>query len=216
MSDKDSALDPRFADYVASHAEGDDALLVALKEAARAAGIPTIWIAPAQAAFQAVLLRAIGARRVVEVGTLAGYSAIRMARALPEDGKLVTLELDPARVRFAREWIARSDVAKRVEVREGRAAELLRALEPGTFDAAFLDADKTSYPVYLEEARRLLRPRGLLLVDNAFAFGELLHAQPKDREVGAVRAFNELLAKDAGFDAVIVPLGDGLWVGAKR
>ena len=215
MSEHYSALDPRFAEYIAARTAGDDAFLLDLKAAARARGFPPIWIAPAQAALQAILIRATGARRVVEVGTLAGYSAIQMARALPADGKLVTLELDPGHAQFAREWCARSDVAARIEVREGRAGELLRELEASSFDAAFLDADKTNYPEYLEHARRLLRPGGLLLVDNAFAFGQLFAAEPSDREVPAVRAFNERLASDAGFQSVIVPLGDGLWVGVR-
>lgn len=216
MSARSEALDPALARYIAAHARGDDELLEALKRDAAGQGIPAIWIAPEQAAFQAILLRAANARRVLEIGTLAGYAAIAMARALPQDGKLVTLELDPARAEFARRWIARSDVAARVEVRTGRASELLPSFADASFDAAFLDADKTSYPLYLEESLRLVRARGLVLVDNAFAFGELLSEHPRDRETPAVRAFNELMAREARLESIIVPFGDGLWVGVKR
>jgi caffeoyl-CoA O-methyltransferase len=216
MSASSDALDPGIARYIAGHARGDDELLIALKRDAAASGIPAIWIAPEQAAFQAILLRAAGARRVLEIGTLAGYAAIAMARALPTDGALVTLELDPARAEFARRWIARSDVAARVEVRTGRASDLLPAIPDASFDAAFLDADKVSYPLYLRESLRIVRTGGLVLVDNAFAFGELLSEHPRDRETPAVRAFNELMAREERLESIIVPFGDGLWVGVKR
>lgn len=216
MSDSTSLVDPRLSAYLASHARGDDALLLDLKSAARAEGIPPIWIAPEQAAFVAILLSSITAREVLEVGTLAGYAAIRMARALAPGGRVRTLELSASHAAFARCWIARSDVAQRIEVLEGDARVLLRGIESGTIDACFVDADKTSYPVYLAESARLLRPGGLLLVDNAFAFGQLFDEHPSDREAPAVLAFNELLARTPAFESAIVPLGDGMWVARKR
>ena len=167
--------------YLAARTRQEDAFLSELKSAARAAGIPPIWIAPEQASFMQILLRATGARRVVEVGTLAGYSAIQMARALPADGRVDTIELSPVHAEFARRWIARSDVEGRVRVHEGRGDDVLRGFAAGSADAAFLDADKSSYPVYLEHSLRILRPGGLILVDNAFAFGQLLDEHPRDR-----------------------------------
>jgi len=201
--------------YLAARTRGDDALLVELKRAAQKAGIPPIWVAPEQASFMQILLRASGARRVVEVGTLAGYSAIQMARALPADGRVDTIELSHKHAEFAREWIARSDVRERIVVHEGKGADVLRELEADSADAAFLDADKSSYPIYLEHALRIVRRGGLILVDNAFAFGQLLDDQPTDREVEAVRAFNDLVARDRRLHAIIVPIGDGLWVGVR-
>jgi predicted O-methyltransferase YrrM len=201
--------------YIAARTQGEDAFLGELKAAARAAGIPPIWIAPEQASFMQILLRAIGARRVVEVGTLAGYSAIQMARALPEDGRVDTIELARAHADFARTWIARSDVAGRVRVHEGRGDDVLRTFAADSADAAFLDADKASYPQYLEHAVRIVRPGGWILVDNAFAFGQLLDEHPTDREVAAVRAFNDLMARERRVQGVIVPIGDGLWVAVK-
>jgi predicted O-methyltransferase YrrM len=202
--------------YLAARTRNDDALLAELKQAARAAGLPPIWIAPEQASFLQILLRLARARDVVEVGTLAGYSAIWLARALPADGRLVTIEKLPAHARFAREWIARSDVAARIEVREGDAAEVLRTLPDASADAVFLDADKRGYPLYLRAALRILRPGGLLLADNAFAFGQLLDERPRDPEVGDVRAFNDLVAREPELQGVIVPLGDGVWVAVRR
>jgi len=216
MSSSSSRVtDAHFA-YIAAHTTPQDEFLGRLKEAAAAEGIPAIWISPEQAAYQQILLRLIDARRVVEVGTLAGSTAICMARALPADGKVDTIELSEKHTAFARRWIAESDVAGRVEVHQGSGVDVLPGFADGSIDAAFLDADKSGYPAYLVECRRMLRPGGLLMVDNAFAFGQLLDEHPTDREVPAVRAFNDLMAADRTFQSVIVPLGDGLWVGVKN
>jgi predicted O-methyltransferase YrrM len=216
VSERTRPIDERHLAYVAERAEGDDAFLVELKRAARAAGLPAISIAPEQAALMQVLLRVARAREVVEVGTLAGYSAIRLARALPSAGRVRTIEAAPAHAAFARAWIARSDVAARVELHEGTGAEVLPRFADGSTDAVFLDADKASYGLYLEHALRLLRPGGLLMADNAFAFGELFAEATRDAEVPAIRAFNELVARERRLAAAIVPIGDGLWVAAKR
>ena len=202
--------------YIASRTTPEDAFLSDLKKAAAAEGIPSIWIAPEQASFMQILLRAAGARQVVEVGTLAGYSAIAMARALPQDGKVRTIEIEPRHADFARRWVARSDVAGKVEVLLGGGMDVLPGLAADSADAAFLDADKSSYALYLAEALRIVRRGGLIMVDNAFAFGQLLDPAATDREVPAVRAFNELMAKTAALQSVIVPIGDGLWVGVRR
>jgi predicted O-methyltransferase YrrM len=216
MSERPSLVDERLGPYLAAHARGDDPFLVELKAAAAAAGIPPIWIASEQAAFVELLLRAIGAREVVEIGTLAGYAAIRMARALGPAGRVLTFELSARHADFARTWIARSDVAGRVEVIEGDARANLPAIRPASVDACLVDADKGGYPAYLEQCARILRPGGLALVDNAFAFGQLFDEQPSDPDVPAVRAFNETMARAREFESVIVPLGDGLWVGRRR
>jgi len=202
--------------YIAARTTPEDAFLVELKDAARAADIPPIWIAPEQASFMQILLRLAGARTVVEVGTLAGYSAICMARALPPEGRVHTIEIDPKHAGFASEWIAKSDVAGRVLVHLGAGQTVLPTLPTDGADACFLDADKSGYKEYLGECMRIVRPGGLIMADNAFAFGQLFDTQPRDREVGAVRDFNEFMARHPGVHGVIVPLGDGLWVGVKR
>jgi predicted O-methyltransferase YrrM len=215
MSEESSIVTRQHFEYLAARTRQEDAFLRDLKAAAERAGIPAIHIAPEQASFVQILLRARGARDVVEVGTLAGYSAIAMARALPEDGRVTTIELEPRHAVFAREWIAKSDVAGRVAVVEGRAADVLAALADGSADAMFIDADKASYPRYLDEAMRILRPHGLVMVDNAFAFGQLFVEHPTDREVPGVKAFNDYIPRIDGLQSVIVPLGDGMWVGVR-
>jgi len=216
MSEHSTLVTQQHFDYVRSHTVPEDAFLKQLKAAAREEGIPPIWIESSQASFLQILLRARGARDVVEVGTLAGYSAIVMARALPAEGRVHTIELLDKHADFAEAWIRRSDVAGRITVHRGAGAEVLPGFADASADAAFLDADKSGYPVYLRECLRILRPGGLMLVDNAFAFGELFAATPRDREVEAVRRFNDIMAREPALQSVIVPLGDGCWVGVKR
>jgi predicted O-methyltransferase YrrM len=215
MSEDSTRVTDRHFDYVREHTAREDDFLRELKDEARAQGIPPIWIAPEQASLMQILLRSIGAREVVEVGTLAGYSAIAMARALPERGRVRTIELSTKHADFAERWIARSDVRGKVEVLRGKGADVMPRLEANSADAAFLDADKASYPIYLREALRIVRARGLVMVDNAFAFGELFSEKPKAGEVEAVRAFNEIMSREKALQSVIVPIGDGLWVGVK-
>ncbi len=202
--------------YLAERTRPEDDFLVDLKAAAHEAGIPPIWISPEQASFMQILLKLVRAETVVEVGTLAGYSAITMARALPSDGRVQTIELSDHHADFTEEWVAKSDVAGRVEVLRGKGADVLPTLADEVFDAAFLDADKSNYPTYLEHARRLVRRGGLIMVDNAFAFGQLFDERPTDPEVGAVKAFNDHMAKQTGLHGVIVPVGDGLWVAVRE
>ena len=216
MSEKSTLVTAQHFEYLAARTPGDDGFLTDLKKAANDAGIPPIWVAPEQTSFLQILLKLIGAKRVVEVGTLAGYSAIGMARALPADGQLHTIEYSQKHADFAREWVAKSDVASKVEVLQGRGDDMLPRFANGSIDAVFLDADKKGYPSYLRQAMRFLRPGGLVMVDNAFAFGQLFDDAPSDGEVGAVREFNDYIPTIEGLQAVIVPMGDGVWVGCKE
>lgn len=203
-------------DYLAVRTQQDDRLLSELVAAAAAAGIPDIRIAPEQAMLVETLLRLRGARDAVELGTLGGYSAIRIGRGLAPGGRLRTIELDAGRAAFAREWITRAGLGDCVEVLIGDARQLLPDMADASVDALFVDADKPGYPVYVAHAARMLRPGGLLLVDNAFAFGRLLDQDDLDGDVQAIRCTNDLLAASAEFAGVIVPLGDGMWVMARR
>ena len=127
-----------------------------------------------------------------------------------------TIEISPKHADFAKRWVTRSDVATRVIVHVGAGMEVLPGFARDSADAAFLDADKSSYPAYLEECLRIVRPGGLIMADNAFAFGQLLDPHPTDRDVPVVRAFNEVMVKESRLHSVIVPMGDGLWVGVKQ
>ncbi|HYE98320.1 MAG TPA: O-methyltransferase [Planctomycetota bacterium] len=199
--------------YIASHTPTEDDFLKELRADARRAALPDIHIAPEQGGFMRILLTLMGAKEVVEVGTLGGYSAIWMARS---GARVTTIEISEKHADFAERWIRKSEVAERVKVLRGAGKDVLPLLADGSKDAAFLDADKAGYPDYLRECLRIVRPGGLIMVDNAFAFGELFVDPPRDPEVKAVRAFNEIMAKTPKLRGIIVPLGDGLWVAVRE
>ena len=202
--------------YVQRLYAAEDDQLRRVRARADEAEMPRIQLPPATARALQLLVRAVGARRVLEVGTLAGYSAIWIARALPPGGKLVTIEIDPGHASVARRSVEQAGLADRVDVRVGDAVELLARLGPdGSFDAVFLDADKERYTTYMEEAARLLRPRGLLMADNAFWAGRVLDPD-SDKLAGALNRFNEGLSSDHRFEATILPVGDGLMVAVRR
>lgn len=214
MSKASTPVDEELFGFVAAHTIPEDDFLRDLRTAAAAAGLPEIHIAPEQAAFLRIALQAARARQVVEVGTLGGYSAIAMARALPADGRIVTLEIDPRHAAFAREWIARSDQRGKIEVRLGEAMDTLPALADESADAVFLDADKERYVDYLRQSMRLLRHGGLLLADNVLAGGDVV--QGTGTTAVAMRAFVAAAHGTPGLRSVIVPLGDGCLYGVKQ
>ncbi|MCA8916069.1 MAG: O-methyltransferase [Planctomycetes bacterium] len=216
MPDDDAIITRRHYNYIAEHTRGDDEFLIELKQAAEAAEIPKIWISPAQASLMQVILKLHGAKQVIEVGTLAGYSAISMARALPDDGRVRTIELESRHADFAEQWIAKSNVANKVKVLRGAGVDVLKTIDSGSADACFLDADKANYPRYLDECLRILPVGGLIMADNAFAFGRLFDQVEDDSGVAAVRRFNDYMAAEKRVHAVMVGIGDGCWVGVKE
>lgn len=208
------SVDDRVVEYTRALFAPEDPVLTAIREHHAAADLPNIFISPDEARLIQVLLRAVGARRVLEVGTLGGYSGVWIARALPPDGTLVTIERDAARGDIARDAFARAGLADRVELMVGDAQRLLPTLAP-EFDAVFLDADKAPLEAYYHEAMRLLRVGGLLLCDNAFIDGRVVDDDDHEPDVEGVRALNRAAARDARLCATIVPIRDGLTVGVK-
>jgi predicted O-methyltransferase YrrM len=186
-------------DYLAGLLLGSDAALDAALDASAAAGLPPIQVSPTQGRFLHLLVRIAGARRVLEVGTLGGYSTIWLARALPPGGRLVTLELDERHAAVARANLDRAGVDDRVEVRVGPALETLPALEREggePFDLVFVDADKPSNADYLAWAVRLGRPGTVVVVDNVVRGGAVVDADDERPDVvGTRRLFDELAAR---------------------
>ncbi len=213
MSETSTPVTAQHFKYLAERTARDDAFLRDLKAEARAEGIPPIWISPEQGSLMQILLMAAGVKDLVEIGTLAGYSAIRMARALPPEGRVRTIEISSRHADFAERWIAGSDVANKIDIHRGKASDILPVFSADSADAVFIDADKESYPLYLREGKRIVRRGGLVLADNAFGFGRLFDAS--DGGASCIRAFNDIMAKETGLRSVIVPIGDGLWVGLK-
>ena len=184
----------------------DSALEEALR-ASTAAGLPAIHVTPNQGKLLHLLARAAGARAILEIGTLGGYSTIWLARALPDGGRLVTLEADPKHAEVARKNISRAGLAGVVDLRLGRALEtlpVLAAAEAGTFDFIFIDADKPAYPDYLAWALRLARPGALIVADNVVRKGAVADAASADPAVQGVRRFNELLAAEPRVSATAI------------
>jgi predicted O-methyltransferase YrrM len=167
--------------------------------AAEAAGLPSIQVSPPQGKLLQLLVRLVGAKRILEFGTLGGYSAILMARALPEEGRLITLEAKPEYAEVARRSIERAGVGERVEIRVGPALETLPVLEDdgaGPFDLVFIDADKANTPNYFSWSLDGIRPGGLIVADNVVRDGALADADSKDERVVAQRRLHEMLADE--------------------
>ncbi len=174
---------------------GPDPALQAALQASTEAGLPAINVSPLQGKMLHLLARMCGARAILEIGTLGGYSTIWLGRALPADGRLVTLEIDPKHAAVARANIARAGLAHRVDVRLGAALDALpRLAAEAPFDLFFIDADKASIPAYFQWALRLSRPGSVIVVDNVVREGAVIEADSRDASVQGVRRLNELLA----------------------
>jgi predicted O-methyltransferase YrrM len=202
--------DPRWRKvdaYVGEMLTTDDAVLAAALQRSDAAGLPPIAVSAAQGKQLYLTALAIGARRILEVGTLGGYSSIWMARALPADGELVTLEIDPAHAKVARENIAAAGLAARVDVRNGAALDLLPDLEP-VFDLAFIDADKESNEHYFAHALRLSRKGSVIIVDNVVRDGAVVDPNGDARVQGVRRLFGLIAAEPRVAATVIQTVGD--------
>lgn len=182
-----------------------DPILESALKASDDAGLPEIQISPSQGRFLYLLAKLIGARRILEIGTLGGYSTIWLARALPSGGRLVTLESETKHAQVARRNIAHAKLDDKVEVRVGSALDRLPELQSESlFDLVFIDADKNNYPGYLDWALKLTRPGGLLLADNVVREGKVIDQHSDDPNVIGVRRFNEMLASDERIEAVIL------------
>lgn len=194
-------------EYFAAHLIPTDPVLEAALEASAAAGLPAHNVSPTQGKLLFLLARIQGARRILEIGTLAGYSAIWLGRALPPDGQLVTLEVDPERAELARANLARAGLAQLVDVRVGRALESLRQLVDdgvAAFDLIFIDADKPNNPEYLKWALRLARPRTVIIADNVVREGEVVNEANRDASVLGIRRFFAALGAESSLNATAI------------
>jgi caffeoyl-CoA O-methyltransferase len=207
-------VDERLERYVTDLFAVEDPILAAIRGRHVAAALPSINISPEEGKLLHLLLLAMQATTVLEIGTLGGYSGVWLARALPPTGKLTTIEKDPRHAAIAREAFAAAGLSTRVQLIEGAALEVLPTLQPG-FDAVFIDADKEPLPQYFAWGVTLLRRGGLLLCDNAFFHGAAIDASDRSASALGVRAFNLLAAADPRLIATVVPVRDGLLVALK-
>ena len=211
--------DELYAYVVALGAREDEALAAVRRETAKLGDIAVMQVSPDQGALLTMLARVAGAHRAIELGTFTGYSAICIARGLGDGGLLVACELDPERAEAARENFVRAGVEDRIEIRVGPALDTLENLierDGAPFDLAFIDADKTGYDVYYERCLQLLRPGGLIVIDNTLRGGDVLAEDPQDEGTRVVRELNERISSDERVDVAMLAIADGITLALKR
>ena len=221
MSSHTIQLTDALHDYLLREGLRESAAAAALRAETRAA---TRWhvmqISPEQGAFMAQIVRLIGARRAIEVGTFTGYSALVVAEALPADGSVVACDTSAEWTAIGRPFWERAGVADKIDLRLRPALDTLDALlaagEAGRFDFAFIDADKPNYDAYYERCLRLLRPGGVVGIDNVLWGGRVADAAVDDEDTRAIRAVNAKVRGDARVDANMLPIGDGFTLAIKR
>lgn len=193
--------------YISETVVPSDAALDAAIEASAKAELPAIAVTPNQGKLLQIFARLVHARRILEIGTLGGYSTIWLARALPEDGRLISLELNPKHAEVARGSIERAGLSKRVEIRLGHALDTLPKLAGegrGPFDLIFIDADKASIPQYFDWSVKLARPGSVIIVDNVVRKGAVIEADSRDEDVQGVRRLNDLLTTEKRVTATTI------------
>jgi caffeoyl-CoA O-methyltransferase len=202
--------------YAESHSMPESPVCRALREETqRTMPYPQMLVGPLEGAFLKMLVHLVGARRVLEIGTFTGYSALCFAEALPEDGTVLTCEVDEQSAAMARRYFARTPIGKKIEIRMGPALDTMRELG-GSFDVIFIDADKQNYVNYYRRAVDLLAPRGVILVDNVLWDGDVLKQPPPDERTAAIQELNRTVAGDPRVEAVLVTMRDGVLVVRKR
>lgn len=219
MPSKYISLDQGLYDYVLNSSLRESSVLTALRAETATLPLAVMQIAPEQGQFMAMLIKLLGARRAIEVGVYTGYSALAVADALPDDGLLIACDINADTAAIAQRYWQQAGVAHKVDLRLAPAAETLQALldegQAGSFDFAFIDADKTGYRDYYELCLALLRPGGLVVVDNVLWGGAVLNTQIDD-DTRAIQDFNAQLRDDRRVDLSMLPVADGLSLIRKR
>ena len=219
MSTRQLAMNDRLEAYVLAHARESP---VAARLRAETAKLPQagMQIGADQAAFMALLVRAIGAKRCIEIGTFTGYSALAVACALPEDGKLICCDISAEWTAIGQRYWSEAEVAERIDLRLAPALDTLHELigqgGRGQYDFAFIDADKGGYGAYYEACLELLRPGGLVLLDNMLWSGRVADPEHHDADTDALRALNAKIDIDGRVDASLLTVGDGVMLVRKR
>ena len=220
MANKTIGISDELAAYVVEVGTREPELLVRLREETAALPQHGMQIAPEQGAFLALLVELIGARRCIEVGTFTGYSSTVVALALPEDGRLVCCDVSEEWTSLARKYWDEAGVAGKIDLRIAPATETLDRLladgEQDAFDFAFIDADKAGYDGYYERVLRLVRPGGLIALDNTLWGGQVLDQDTDDKDTRALQALNTKLADDERITLCLLPLADGVTLARRR
>ena len=220
MTNRSISLTDSLYGYLLSVSLREPGVLRRLRDETAALPNARMQVAPEQGQFMALLARLMGARRCLEVGVFTGYSSLAVALALPDDGRIVACDVNEEWTSVARRYWAEAGVAHKIDLRLASALDTLQGLlaagEAGSFDFAFLDADKEHYPAYYERLLELVRPGGLIVADNTLWSGRVADPANDEASTVALRRFNELLLRDGRVDLSLVPIGDGLTLARKR
>ena len=220
MAHRNTPYDDTLREYLVAHSAREQPAQAGLREATRAHPQAGMQIGPEQAQFLALLVKLIGARRAIEVGVFTGYSALAVALALPADGYLLACDISDEYTRVGRPYWEQAGVAGKIDLQLAPARATLDARlaagEGGQYDFAFIDADKASYDAYYERCLQLLRPGGLIAIDNTLWSGKVAHPAAGDADTAALQALNAKLHDDARIDVSLLPIGDGLTLARKR
>jgi caffeoyl-CoA O-methyltransferase len=207
---------PEIEAYAEAHSAAESEVCRALREETyRTMERPHMIVGPLQGAFLKMITLLVGAKRVLEIGMFTGYSALCFAESLPEDGCVITCEIDPASAALARKYFAKSPHGGKIDIRMGPALETLRTLTD-PFDMIFIDADKVNYVNYYRRALELVSPRGVILIDNVLWNGDVLLHPPPDASTAAIQELNRMVASDSRVTAVLVTIRDGVMVVRKK
>ena len=212
-------LPGKLVEYVVAVGVRESAVQRRLRAATRRIPSGGMQIGPEQAALMQLLVRAIGARRCIEIGTFTGYSALAVALALPPGGRIICCDLSEEWTSIARKYWGLASVSRKIQLKLAPALSTLDALLPenkGKFDFAFIDADKTNYRNYYEYCLKLVRRGGLIAIDNTLWYGKVIDRRDQTADTRAIRAFNRMLRGDRRVDVSLVPIGDGLTLALKR
>ena len=220
MSNRSINLTDALYDYLLANSLREPAVMRRLRQETAKVPGAMMQIAPEQGQFMALLVRLMGARRCIEVGTFTGYSALAVALALPEDGRVVACDVNEETTAVGRRYWQEAGVADKIDLRLAPAAETLQRMvdagEGQSYDFVFIDADKTNYDSYYELALALLRPGGLIVVDNVLWGGAVADRSKDDADTRAIRALNEKVANDKRVTCSLLPVGDGLMLATKQ
>lgn len=220
MSNRTLNLTEAVYDYLLDVSLRETDTMRELREETAPRSDANMQISPEQGQFMALLIKLLGAKRTLEIGVFTGYSALAVAKALPADGQIIACDVSEEFTAIARRYWAAAGVADKIDLRLAPALDTLQSLiaegQENSFDFAFIDADKTNYDGYYEHALRLLRPGGVIAIDNVLWDGKLIDASINDDDTEAIRRLNQKLHKDDRVDLSLVPIGDGLTLARKR
>jgi predicted O-methyltransferase YrrM len=220
MSNRTLPLNDGLYQYLLNHSVQEPEILVALRQETASLPLAEMQIAPEQGQFMALLVQLLGVKKALEVGVFTGYSALRVALAMPTDGRLVACDINPEYTAIAQRYWAAAGVADRIDLRLGPALDTLNHLidagEANQFDFAFIDADKANYSNYYERVLQLVRPGGLVVIDNVLWSGRVADPAVQDSRTKALRQFNQRLYQDDRIVLSLVPIADGLTLALKK